>query len=122
MNEAGDLIDAYASALIACDVDTVITTLSADAEFHSPFRVWRRRQVSSVYRARCQAFDNLMINSVIRDRDQAVILWNATVRGAEVEAAEVVLVSEGSICRVDVFLRPVAALDAVHQAMVAAWP
>ena len=39
-----------------------------------------------------------------------------------VEAAELVSTSDGAIHRVDVFLRPAAVLDAVHQAMVAAWP
>jgi len=61
----------------------LVATLSADAIFHSPFRTWRSRQVPSVFRARCNAFDNLLVNSVIRDNDQAVILWSETVNGAQ---------------------------------------
>lgn len=118
----GDLIDTYVSALAADDADTALTTLSADATFHSPFNTWRSRHVPSVFRARTSAFSNLLVKSVIRDRDRAVILWQATVSDAPVEAAELVSTSDGAIYRVDVFLRPATVLDAVHQAMVAAWP
>jgi len=78
--------------------------------------------VSSVFRARTSAFSNLLVKSVIRDDDRAVILWQATVSDAQVEAAELVSISDGAIYRVDVFLRPATVLDTVHQAMVAAWP
>ena len=117
-----DLIDTYVSALATDDADTALATLSADAMFHSPFNTWRPRHVPSVFRARTSAFSNLLIESVIRGHDQAVILWRATVNDAQVEGAELVSVRDGTICRVDVFLRPAAVLDAVHQAMVAAWP
>lgn len=118
----GDLIGIYAGALAAGDAGTALATLSADAAFHSPFNTWRRRHVPAVFRARQCAFRDLVVSSVIRDHDRAVIVWRATVNGAQVEAAELVSVSDGAICRVDVFLRPAAVLDAVHQAMVAAWP
>lgn len=117
-----DLIDTYVSALAADDADMALATLSADAVFHSPFNIWRRRHVPSVFRARTSAFSDLLIESVIRGHDRAVILWHATVNDAQVEGAELVSVRDGAICRVDVFLRPAAVLDAVHQAMVAAWP
>ena len=117
-----DLIDTYVSALATDDADAALAALSADAIFHSPFNIWRRRHVSSVFHARTSAFSNLLIKSVIRGHDRAVILWHATVNDAQVEGAELVSVRDGAICRVDVFLRPAAALDAVHQAMVAAWP
>ena len=120
--ETGDLIDTYVGALAADDAETGLATLSADAEFHSPFNRWRSRHVPSVFRARCDAFANLRISSVIRGQDRAVIFWSATANGAAVEAAELVSVSDGAISRVDVFLRPAHALDAVHQAMAAAWP
>ena len=68
------------------------------------------------------AFNNLLVKSVIREDDRAVILWQATVSDAQVEAAELVSISDGAIYRVDVFLRPATVLDAVYQAMVAAWP
>jgi hypothetical protein len=64
----------------------------------------------------------LLVKSVIRDHDRAVILWQATIGDAAVEAAELVSISDGAIYRVDVFLRPATVLDAVYQAMVAAWP
>lgn len=121
-NHTGDLIDTYVGALAAYDADTVLTILSADAAFHSPFRTWRSRHVPSVFRARTSAFSNLLVKSVIRDHDRAVILWQATVSDAQVEAAELVSISDGAICRVDVFLRPATVLDTVYQAMVAAWP
>jgi hypothetical protein len=117
-----DLIDTYVSALAADDADTALATLSADAIFHSPFNIWRHRHVPSVFRARTRAFSNVLIKSVIRGHDQAVILWHATVNDAQVEGAELVSVRDGAICRVDVFLRPATVLDTVHQAMVAAWP
>jgi len=121
-NRTGDLIDAYVRALATDDADAALTTLSADATFHSPFNTWRSRHVSSVFRARTSAFSNLLVKSVIRDDDRAVILWQATVSDAQVEAAELVSISDGAIYRVDVFLRPATVLDTVHQAMVAAWP
>jgi SnoaL-like domain len=120
--KADDLIDTYVSALTAGDADAGLTTLSADATFHSPFNTWRSRHVPSVFRARSGAFNDLLVTSVIRDDDRAVILWHASVGDARVEGAELVSVSDGAIHRVDVFLRPAAVLDAVHQAMVAAWP
>jgi hypothetical protein len=120
--DTGDLIDVYVSALATGNADMALTTLSADATFHSPFNTWRSRHVPSVFRARSGAFSDLLVTSVIRDRDRAVICWHATVGDAQVEAAEVVSASDGTIDRVDVFLRPAAVLDAVHQAMVAAWP
>jgi SnoaL-like domain len=121
-NHPGDLIDAYVRALATDDADAALATLSADATFHSPFNTWRSRHVPSVFRARTGAFNNLLVKSVIRDDDRAVILWQATVGDAQVEAAELVSISDGAICRVDVFLRPATVLDTVHQAMVAAWP
>ena len=117
-----DPIDVYVSALATGDADTALATLSADAIFHSPFNTWRSRHVPSVFRARSGAFSDLQVTSVIRDHDRAVIRWHAAVGDARVEAAELVSVSDGAIDRVDVFLRPAAVLDAVHQAMVAAWP
>jgi hypothetical protein len=120
--DTGDLIDVYVSALATGNADMALTTLSADATFHSPFNTWRSRHVPSVFRARSGAFSDLLVTSVIRDRDRAVICWHATVGDAQVEAAEVVSASDSAIDRVDVFLRPAAVLDAVHQAMVAAWP
>jgi hypothetical protein len=120
-DHTGDLIRTYAGALTAHDAETALNALSADAVFHSPFHAWRGHHVPSAYRARCEAFDNLLVSSVIRDRDQAVIFWSATVGGAQVEAAERVLIGDGTIVRVDVFLRPADVLDTVHQAMVAAW-
>jgi hypothetical protein len=120
--DTGDLIDVYVSALATGDADTALTTLSADATFHSPFNTWRSRHLPSVFRARSGTFSDLLVTSVIRDHDRAVIRWHATVGDAQVEAAEVVSASDGAIDRVDVFLRPAAVLDAVHQAMVAAWP
>jgi hypothetical protein len=119
---SGDPIDTYISALATDDADTALTTLSAAATFHSPFNTWGSRHVPSVFRARSGAFNDLLVTSVIRDHDRAVILWQATAGGARVEAAELVSISDGAIYRVDVFLRPATALDAVHQAMVAAWP
>ena len=116
------LIDTYVGALVTGDAGTALTTLSADATFHSPFNTWRSRHVPSVFRARSSAFSDLLVRSVIRDHDRAVVLWHATVGDAQVEAAELVSTSDGAIHRVDVFLRPAAVLDAVHQAMVAAWP
>ena len=116
------LIDSYVSALVTGDAGATLTTLSADATFHSPFNTWRSRHVPSVFRARSSAFSDLQVRSVIRDHDRAVVLWHATVGDAQVEAAELVSTSDGVIHRVDVFLRPAAVLDAVHQAMVAAWP
>jgi hypothetical protein len=121
LTTTGDLIDTYVKALATDDSDTALTTLSADATFHSPFNIWRSRHVPSVFRARSSAFSNLLVSSVIRDHDRAVILWHATVGDAQVEGAELVSVSDGAIYRVDVFLRPATVLDAVHQAMVAAW-
>ncbi len=120
--DTGGLIEAYISACRAGDADAAVATLSADAVFHSPFNIWSSRHMPSVFRARSIAFSNLLVTSVIRDRDRAVILWNATVGNAQAEAAELISVSDGAICRVDVFLRPAAVLDAVHQAMAAAWP
>jgi SnoaL-like protein len=119
---AADLIDTYVAALASDDAGAALATLSADAEFHSPFNAWRSRHVPAVFRARCDAFASLRVNSVVRGHDRAVILWSATANGAYVEAAELVTVSDGAVCRVDVFLRPAHALDAVHQAMAAAWP
>lgn len=119
---SGDPIDAYVSALATDDAETALTTLSAAATFHSPFNTWRSRHVPSVFRARSSAFNDLLVTSVVRDHDRAVILWHATVGDAQVEAAELVSISDGAIDRVDVFLRPATVLDAVHQAMVAAWP
>ena len=116
------LIDTYVMALATEDAEAALITLSADPTFHSPFRTWRGRHVPSVFRARTSAFSNLLVKSVIRDHDRAVILWQATVSDAQVEAAEVVSISDGAVCRVDVFLRPATVLDAVYQAMVAAWP
>jgi SnoaL-like domain len=116
------LIDTYVTALVTGDADTALTTLSADATFHSPFNTWRSRHVPSVFRARSRAFSDLLVRSVIRDQDRAVVLWHATVGDAQVEAAELVSTSDGAIHRVDVFLRPAAVLGAVHLAMVAAWP
>jgi hypothetical protein len=116
------LIDTYVGALVAGDAGAALTTLSADATFHSPFNTWRSRHVPSVFRARSSAFSDLQVRSVLRDRDRAVVLWHATVGAAQVEAAELVSTGDGAIHRVDVFLRPAAVLDAVHQAMVAAWP
>ena len=116
------LIDTYVTALVTGDAGTALTTLSADATFQSPFNTWRSRHVPSVFRARSSAFRDLQVRSVLRDHDRAVVLWHATVGAAQVEAAELVSTSDGAIHRVDVFLRPAAVLDAVHQAMVAAWP
>jgi hypothetical protein len=116
------LIDTYVTALVTGDAGTALTTLSADATFQSPFNTWRSRHVPSVFRARSSAFSDLQVRSVIRDRDRAVVLWHATVGDARVEAAELVSTSDGVIHQVDVFLRPAAVLDAVYQAMVAAWP
>jgi hypothetical protein len=96
--------------------------VSTDAVFQSPFHTWRRRHVPSVFRARGRAFGDLRVGSVLRDRDRALILWRATVDGAPVEGAELVSISDGAIGRIDVFLRPATVLDAVYQAMVAAWP
>ena len=120
--ETGDLIDTYVGALGANDVSTALATLSADAVFQSPFRTWHGRHLLSVFHARRDAFDNVLVSSVVRGQDRAVILWNATVGGTPVEAAELVSVSDGAIRRVDVYLRPASALDVVHQAMAAAWP
>jgi hypothetical protein len=116
------LIDTYVGALVTGDAGAALTTLSADATFRSPFNTWRSRHVPSVFRARSSAFRDLQVRSVLRDHDRAVVLWHATVGAAQVEAAELVSTSDGAIHRVDVFLRPAAVLDAVHQAMVAAWP
>ena len=115
-------IGTYVGALAADDVDLALNTLSADAVFQSPFHTWRRHHVPSVFRARSQAFSDLVIESVIRDGDRALILWRATVDGDQVEGAELVSVSDHAIGRIDVFLRPANMLGAVHQAMVAAWP
>ena len=120
--ETGDLVDTYVGALAANDPGTALATLSADAVFQSPFRTWRGRHLPSVFHARRGAFDNVLVDSVVRGHDQAVILWTATVGGTPVEAAELVSVSDGAIRRVDVYLRPASALDVVHQAMAAAWP
>jgi hypothetical protein len=120
--ETGDLIDTYVGALAANDPATALGTLSADAVFQSPFRTWRGRHLPSVFHARRGAFDNVLVGSVVRGHDRAVILWTATVGGTPVEGAELVSVSGSTIRRVDVYLRPASALDAVHQAMVAAWP
>jgi hypothetical protein len=117
-----DLIETYVSALATDDAGMALATLSADATFHSPFNTWRGRHLPSVFRARVGAFGNLLVESVVRDRDRAVILWHATVDDAQVEGAELVSTRDGAIWRVDVFLRPAAVLDAVHQAMAAAWP
>ncbi|MGH3208808.1 MAG: hypothetical protein ACRDNO_13705 [Trebonia sp.] len=119
---SGDPIATYVGALATDDAETALTTLSAAATFHSPFNTWRSRHVPSVFRARSSAFNDLLVTSVVRDHDRAVILWHATVGDAQVEAAELVSISDGAIDRVDVFLRPATVLDAVHQAMVAAWP
>ena len=116
------LIDTYVGALVTGDAGAALTTMSAHATFHSPFNTWRSRHVPSVFRARSSAFRDLQVRSVLRDHDRAVVLWHATVGAAQVEAAELVSTSDGAIHRVDVFLRPAAVLDAVHQAMVAAWP
>lgn len=116
------LIDAYVGALAANDPSSALATLSADAVFHSPFRAWHGQHLPSVFHARCSAFDDMLIGSVVRDHDRAVILWTATVGGSQVEGAESVLVSDGAIRRVDVYLRPASVLGQVHQAMVAAWP
>ncbi|HET6186091.1 MAG TPA: nuclear transport factor 2 family protein, partial [Trebonia sp.] len=110
------LIDSYVSALVTGDAGATLTTLSADATFHSPFNTWRSRHVPSVFRARSRAFSDLQVRSVLRDHDRAVVLWHATVGDAQVEAAELVSTSDGAIHRVDVFLRPAAVLGAVHQA------
>jgi hypothetical protein len=117
-----DLIDVYVAALAADDTGAALAALSPDAVFQSPFRAWRGRHLPSVFHARRGAFDNVLVSSVVRGHDQAVILWNATVGDTAVEAAELVSVSDGAIRRVDVYLRPAAALDVVHQAMAAAWP
>jgi ketosteroid isomerase-like protein len=119
---ASGLIDSYVTALAADDADAALATLSADAVFQSPFNTWRSRHVPSVFRARTSAFSSLQVKSVVRGHDRAVIVWHATVDGAPVEGAELLSVRDGAICRVDVFLRPATVLDAVHQAMVAAWP
>jgi hypothetical protein len=118
----GDLIDTYVGALAANDPATALGTLSADAIFQSPFNTWRGRHLPSVFHARRGAFDNVLVSSVVRGHDRAVILWSATVGGTPVEGAELVSVSGSAIRRVDVYLRPASALDVVHQAMVAAWP
>lgn len=118
----GDLIDTYVGALAANDVGTALAALRADAVFQSPFHTWHGRHLPSVFHARRGAFDNLLVSSVVRGHDQAVILWNATVGGTAVEAAEVVSVSDAAIGRVDVYLRPASTLDMVHEAMTAAWP
>lgn len=117
-----DLIDVYVAALAADDAGAALAALSADAVFQSPFHAWRGRHLPSVFHARSRAFDNVLVSSVVCGHDRAVILWNATVGGTLVEAAELVSVSDGAICRVDVYLRPAAALDVVQQAMAAAWP
>lgn len=44
------------------------------------------------------------------------------VAAAYVEASEVLTLRGETISRIDVFLRPAAALESVYQAMVAAWP
>jgi hypothetical protein len=75
-----------------------------------------------VFHARRSAFDNVLVGSVVRGHDRAVIFWTATVGGTPVEAAELVSVSGNDVRRVDVYLRPASALDVVQQAMVAAWP
>src|ERR1700743_1212999 len=116
------LIDASVGALATGDAGAALTTLSAAATFHSPFNTWRSRHVPSVFRARSSAFRDLQVRSVLRDHDRAVVLWHATVGAAQVEAAELVSTSDGAIHRVDVFLRPAAALGAVHQAMGAPGP
>ena len=122
LTTTGDLTDTYVGALAAGDAAAALAVLGADAVFQSPFHTWRGHHVPSVFRARCAAFTDLTVNSVLRGGDQAVIFWSATANGVPVEAAEVLSAGGGAIGRVDVYLRPAAALDAVHQAMAEAWP
>lgn len=120
--DAADLIGTYAGALAAGDAETALTTLSADAVFCSPFNTWRGRHLSSVFRARCHAFGDLLVTSAILGCDRAAISWDATVYGAQVEGVELISVSGDAVVRIDVFLRPASVLDVVHQAMTDAWP
>lgn len=115
------LIDSYVAALATGDAETGLTTLSPDVVLQSPFNTWQSRQVPSVFRARSRAFADVRIDTVVRGAEQAVILWSAAVEQAHVQGVELVSIRDGTICRIDVFLRPALALEVVHRAMAAAW-
>jgi hypothetical protein len=132
------VVDTYVDALLGGAVDKVLATLDPAAEFVSPFNVWRGEQLRSVYTARSEAFGSLTMDTLIRERDRAVILWHAAVKNVdngqtgrlqtdesqadEAHAAEVLWIRDGAIRLINVYLRPAIMLNAVHEAMAASWP
>lgn len=116
------VIDTYVTALTSGDAETALTMLAAEASLQSPFHTWPAKHLPSVFRARCIAFSDVQVDAVLRDGERAVVMWRATVDDAAVQAAELISVSAGAIDRVDVFIRPARALDAVERAMARAWP
>jgi ketosteroid isomerase-like protein len=115
------LIDTYIDVLRRGDVNAVLDMLAPDAVFASPYRTWRGRSLRNVYAARAKAFEHLRVDALVREGGRAVVLWRATVSGSLVEASEVVSYGDGTIRRVDVYLRPAEVLQLVYEAMVREW-
>lgn len=116
-------VSAYATALAGGQPQRLVGLLHTSPTFQSPFSLWETpASVAAAFHARCRAFRDLQVERILQDGGNAVVLWNATVDGQAVEGCEVLTMSAGRVSRVDVFLRPGAALEAVRLAMTAAWP
>ena len=111
----------FVTAWQARDVEAWRAALAPDVVLHSPLlsRPFRgREEVTGVYRILFDRFGQVEITGRFPNGDTTAFHWRGTVRGGEVEGADLVrLDASGQVAEIRVFMRPLVGLGTFTAAM-----